>query len=82
MNKFFCDTFLELGLCSSFYGNELIFFISFIFICKVILNLTTQINQLRFNPSGEILAMSSELKVRCIFSWQPFLSHIVLNADN
>eukprot|EP00088_Acartia_fossae_P013005 TRINITY_DN16736_c0_g1_i2.p1 TRINITY_DN16736_c0_g1~~TRINITY_DN16736_c0_g1_i2.p1 ORF type:complete len:612 (-),score=195.92 TRINITY_DN16736_c0_g1_i2:70-1710(-) len=29
---------------------------------KVVLNLTTQINQLRFNPTGEILAMSSELK--------------------
>ncbi|XP_023341141.1 U3 small nucleolar RNA-associated protein 18 homolog isoform X2 [Eurytemora carolleeae] len=29
---------------------------------KVILNLTTQINQLRFNPTGEILALSSELK--------------------
>jgi len=29
---------------------------------KVILNLTTQINQLTFNPTGEILAVSSELK--------------------
>jgi len=29
---------------------------------KVILNLTTQINQLSFNPTGEILAMSSELR--------------------
>jgi len=29
---------------------------------KIVLNLTTQINQLSFHGSGEILAMSSELK--------------------
>jgi len=29
---------------------------------KIVLNLTTQINGLRFHPSGEILAMSSEMK--------------------
>jgi len=29
---------------------------------KIILNLTTQINNLTFNPTGEILSMSSELK--------------------
>jgi len=29
---------------------------------KMVMNLTTQVNQLKFNPTGEVLAMSSEMK--------------------
>ncbi len=37
-------------------------------VVQVILNLSTQINQLSFSPSGEMLAISSEMKVSVLLT--------------